>query len=196
VELSREGFSKLLSCLDSDPDRAGEQYEALRRRLVIFFEGRSCGYESEVLADRTLDVVAEKVRDGSVICSFGSVCAFSYGVAKNLAKGGASPRSVPLGPDPEVRPTGGDPDSELRLQCLERCLDRLPAESRALVLNFYQGERRAKIDNRLRMAETLGITANALRKRTHALRMKLELCVRQCVGQGSWLTNADLNISR
>src|SRR5206468_762517 len=60
---------------------------------------------------------------------------------------------------------------------LETCLDRLPAESRRLVLDYYQGEKRGLIERRKALADRLGIPINALRLRASRIRLQLEKCV-------------------
>ena len=42
--LTREALSKFLSCLDGNPDKAGEKYEATRLRLVKFFDWRGAHF--------------------------------------------------------------------------------------------------------------------------------------------------------
>jgi len=46
-----------------------------------------------------------------------------------------------------------------------------------LILRYYQGEQRAKIENRRALAERLGLTINALRIRASRIRSRLEACV-------------------
>src|SRR5262249_60814585 len=75
-------------------------------------------------------------------------------------------------------PTVDEPD---RLQdCFDGCLAQLPEESRTLLLQYYEGERAAKISNRRRLAAMLGLTDNALRSRVQRLRERLEQCVQGC----------------
>ena len=54
------------------------------------------------------------------------------------------------------------------------------AEERALILDYYRGERGAKIKARKNLAESLKITANALRIRIHRMRELLGVCVVKC----------------
>jgi hypothetical protein len=53
----------------------------------------------------------------------------------------------------------------------------LRAEQRKLILEYYQGEQRAKIENRRRLAGRLGLTPNALTIQACRLRTKLEECM-------------------
>ena len=56
----------------------------------------------------------------------------------------------------------------------------MEAASRSLVLAYYEGERGAKIANRRRLAEALGLSDNALRSRVQRLRDRLQTCIERC----------------
>ena len=58
----QEDFERLLTWLDSDPDRAGELYERIRWRLIAILASRACHIPEE-LADETIDRVAGRVAD-------------------------------------------------------------------------------------------------------------------------------------
>jgi DNA-directed RNA polymerase specialized sigma24 family protein len=75
------------------------------------------------------------------------------------------------------------PEVEAHHACLEECLSQLGESSRELVLEYYQQDKRAKIDHRLALANSLGIAVNALRIRAHRIRQVLEKCVLQCVNK-------------
>ncbi|HVG38146.1 MAG TPA: hypothetical protein VM870_02595, partial [Pyrinomonadaceae bacterium] len=79
-------------------------------------------------------------------------------------------------------PSGGD--RERLLDCLERCLQSLEPERRELILQYYGGERRAKIEGRRRLAERYGASVNALSIRACRIRQQLEKCVRACSEAG------------
>src|SRR5258708_28835897 len=59
-------------------------------------------------------------------------------------------------PAPLDRPI--DAARERALDCLERCLDRLDAADRGLILDYYRGERQVKIRGRRELAVRLGVT--------------------------------------
>jgi DNA-directed RNA polymerase specialized sigma24 family protein len=77
------------------------------------------------------------------------------------------------------------PEDLPRHACLERCLQELPREARDLVLQYYVSEGRSKIDNRRRLAVTLGLTDNALRSRVQRVRDRLERCIAKCLNTKS-----------
>jgi hypothetical protein len=64
--LNEDAFNRLLGCLDADRQRAGEQYEHLRRSLIKYFNWRGSIYP-EKDADETIDRVALKLYEGPEI---------------------------------------------------------------------------------------------------------------------------------
>jgi DNA-directed RNA polymerase specialized sigma24 family protein len=73
------------------------------------------------------------------------------------------------------------PTDSQRIECFELCLEGLLPENRALILDYYQGEKSGKIGLRKQLAEKLGTPLNALRIRAHRIRMQLEKCVGECL---------------
>ena len=185
--LTKESFDKLLDWLDSDRERAGSKYEAIRLRLIKIFTCRGCS-EAEELADETINRVIFKIME--VAKSYvGDPALYFYGVSQKVylehLRKVQSRQAQPL-EDPAA---GSLPaitladDIEQEYECLERCLEGLPADNRKLVLEYYQQERRAKIDHRKRLAAELGIAVNALRIRAHRIRLLLQRCVHDCLEQ-------------
>ncbi len=52
-----------------------------------------------------------------------------------------------------------------------------------MILSYYEGKQRTRIENRKRLAETLGVPMNSLRIRVHRIREKLESCLINCLEQ-------------
>ena len=50
-----------------------------------------------------------------------------------------------------------------------------------VAVGYYQEERRAKIELRQELADSLQIPLNALRIRAHRIRARLEQCITQCM---------------
>src|SRR5436305_11582360 len=74
VLLTRKGFALLLLNLDPVPGKAAEKYEELRLRLVQYFR-LSCDCpesHADVLADKTLDRIALKLEQGTLIRKIGA----------------------------------------------------------------------------------------------------------------------------
>ena len=74
-----------------------------------------------------------------------------------------------------------EPSGEAQIQCLRSCLQVLPPENRDLIIEYYQGEKGAKIQNRKRLTERFGVPVNTLRMRALRLREKLQGCVEDCL---------------
>lgn len=178
--LSQEAFDSLLQRLASDRDEAAKQYERLRLKLVRFFEWRAINAPEEC-ADETIDRVARRLDAGKEV---GNIVAFSYGVARMLFLEHQRDTGVinleNIG-DVAIAPVIDEIEPDRRLQCFDRCLDTLPEGKRSLIIDYYQDEKRAKIDLRSQLAERLNIPLNALRIRVHRIRAGLESCVNQCL---------------
>src|SRR5262249_38724109 len=74
-------------------------------------------------------------------------------------------------------------ESEARVECLQKCLNKLSTENRNLILQYYQGDKGEKISNRRKLTETLGIPVNTLRMRALRLREKLQECMEKCTNR-------------
>ncbi|HEX4948503.1 MAG TPA: sigma-70 family RNA polymerase sigma factor [Blastocatellia bacterium] len=178
--LTAEAFAKFLACLDSDQEKAGEKYETIRQTLVKFFDWRGAHFPEDC-ADETLNRVTRKIDEGDVIQDVATYC---HGVARLvfLEKLKSPDRRrtdfEELPPLAAVEPEVEEPDT--RQECFNHCLRELPTDSQQILLQYYQDEKRAKINNRLTLAERLGIPLNALRNRVQRLRDKLEQCVHRC----------------
>ncbi len=179
--LTQEYFDALLLWLDPNREQAGQKYEKIRLRLIKIFTCRGC-FEPEDLADETINRVAKRLKD--IADEFeGDSSLYFYGVASKVYL-----EYVRKKPAPSPPPPRRDSDEvEREYRCLERCMERLTSDNRQLVLQYYQEEKRAKIDHRKRLAESLGIALNALRIRAHRIRLTLLECVQQCLQeQQAW----------
>jgi DNA-directed RNA polymerase specialized sigma24 family protein len=180
--LTPEAFEKLLGALSSDRNEAGVQYEIVRRKLTRFFEWRKVEAADDY-ADETINRVARRIAEGQVVENLGH---YFYGVARLVFLEAVKQQehaAVPLDDAPQnlqqIAPAPADP--EPRILCFDRCLDSLPADNRRLIVNYYQEERRAKIELRQELADSLHIPLNALRIRAHRIRVRLEQCIAQCL---------------
>ena len=86
-----------------------------------------------------------------------------------------------------VSPMSSDENNELErhMNCLRRCLQSLPTDDRDLITQYYQEQKRAKINLRQELAQRFGIDLNALRVRAYRLRNSLQKCVRKCVQEAN-----------
>jgi RNA polymerase sigma factor (sigma-70 family) len=184
--LSADSFNRLLEGLNPDRELAGEEYEHLRRVLVTFFDWRGCAFPED-LADETFNRVARRMEEGEVIRNLPDYC---YGVARRLALEVLPKQSKQEDEPPEFEQLSApEEDSEERrsreqmFECFEHCLKQLSPENQELVIQYYQTEKRAKIDNRIALANKLGVSLNVLRVRVYRLRATLEDCINRCLNE-------------
>ncbi|HKS40267.1 MAG TPA: sigma-70 family RNA polymerase sigma factor [Blastocatellia bacterium] len=173
----QENFDRFLSWLDPDRDKAGRKYEDIRCKLIKIFTCRGCK-DVEELADTTIDRVIRKFPE---IVEFyvGDPTLYFCGVARNVYMERCRPKPSPvvLPAPPEDSPE----EKEQKYECLEKCLNKLPPETRQMVLDYYKDDKTAKIERRTEMSERLGINKNALRIRMHRIREGLHKCLIECL---------------
>jgi DNA-directed RNA polymerase specialized sigma24 family protein len=181
--INPEEFEALLRHLGADRDEAGRHYEQLRSRLVTVFTYRRCA-APEVLADQTLDRVARRVAANRQD-EWADLTAFVYGVAWNVARESfRAVRQIPISDDldPPSLVDVDESDVKERAQaCLDRCLARLAAEDRTLLLAYFENSGGAKIRHRSLLAKNLQITPNALRLRIHRSMASVRPCMARCL---------------
>ena len=175
-DATRGGEQALLEFLGTTESDLDHEYQRIRRKLVHFFVYRGCS-DFEELADKT---IFEVVKDcGKVAGSYvGDPMLWIYGVAKNVLRASRrTPPTMPLMPDPDP-----PEEKEARDGCLRRCMeDRLDAPDREMIVQYYRGEKRKKIENRKRLALLLNTTENGLRLKAHRIRNGLRDCVSLCL---------------
>jgi RNA polymerase sigma factor (sigma-70 family) len=194
--LTRQAFAKFLACLDADPARAGERYEALRESLVKFLDWRGALFPED-LVDETFNRVARKLDEGEIIRDVPTYC---HGVARLvLLQSLVHPGNKRVGIEELLSIATRESEIEatdVRRECLNHCLRQLPAENRKLITEYYRKEKRQKIDNRVSLAERLGIPLNALRSRAQRIRDKLERCIMLCSSNFDRHENEDFRSNR
>ncbi len=188
MSLTATSFQLLLDRLDADPSVAAEKYEILRIKIAHLHRWRGCAEsQADELADITLDRVAAKLTDGDLV---ENVNAFASAVARFVALEHSRKNKLDaVGddlPETPVEPNLDfldDPDE--RMKCLRRCVaTTLTDEDKRLVVGYYDtdADEKAKIA-RKRLADSLGLTINALKVRACRLRMRLEECINDCIGR-------------
>jgi len=181
--LNQEAFDKLLVAFDLDRDTAGRKYLEIRNNLTRFFQWRGCSFPEDH-ADETINRIAKRVAEGEAILNHSG---YAMGVARLLLleinKGRQREQSAlaEIGAAPDVYVP--EDDDESRLTCLRSCLQTLSPDNRELILQYYQGEKGEKIENRKKLLDRLGIPVNTLRMRALRLRERLQACVEECLGR-------------
>jgi hypothetical protein len=194
--LTQHAFDRLLEWLDDGIDSRGQTYLDIRQRLVAYFDRRNRPFPDD-LADETLNRIAWTLdEDGAITVT--PPARYCYVVARfvlfedtrrreHAHVSLSGPRRLDTWAHGSTRPdVDADADSahrdrrERQFDCLDRCVQTLNAAQQTLILDYYQDQRRAKIDRRRALAERLGITMNALAVRACRIRDTLEACVDEC----------------
>lgn len=181
--LTQEAFDTLLVALGGDRDSAAQKYLEIRSNLVRFFEWRGSSFPEDH-ADETINRIAKRVAEGEEILNYSG---YAVGVARlllleiNKGRQREQLALAEIGQASEVYEEKDD--GEHRLVCLRSCLETLTTDNRALILQYYQGEKGEKIQNRKKLMDQFGIPVNTLRMRALRLREKLQSCVEDCVGR-------------
>lgn len=179
--LTQEAFDKLLAALAEDRESAGEKYLEIRNNLIRFFEWRGAPFPEDH-ADETINRVAKRLAEGEEIRNPAGYCT---GVARMLLleinKERAREQQA-LGEMASSPVAASDAaESEGHIECLRACLQSLSADNRELIIEYYQGEKGTKIENRRRLTERFKVPVNTLRMRALRLREKLQECLEECL---------------
>jgi DNA-directed RNA polymerase specialized sigma24 family protein len=181
--LTQEVLDRLLQALGHNRDEAAARYERLRERLVFFFTRRQFVL-AESLADETLDRLAIRLSSGEPIEVPES---YAYGIARLVAQ--EESRRCMREAEANRHYARNissvlDTQNEGEIQeAMEGCLSRYSEADRKLLMEYYTSRGRALIDHRRQLAETLGMSPNAFRKRVFRLRRAIEGCVRARLSQ-------------
>jgi len=170
-----EAFRRLLVWLDGGIESNGQRYLEIRRRLVGYFR-RKDSLAPDDLADDVLNRVARRLEEEGTI-SEGPPERYCYIVAKFVfLESLRNPERLRTDLVPESLAAPLNADDE-RLERLDRCLQQLTAADRHLILDYYRGDQRRRIEQRRELAAQLSMTPNALALRASRLRARLERCV-------------------
>lgn len=184
--MTSESFARLLEWIDEGADSNGQKYLELRQKLVSYFDRKNCLVPDE-LADETLNRVARRLEEEGKIDTE-TPAKFCYITARfvfleSLRDKGN--KSVSIDEIRADKITAKDKTEEQNLKekmlaCLEKCVGELGEINRELIVKYYYGAERIKIENRRALAEKIGISPNALTIRACRIRGHLEICVKKC----------------
>jgi DNA-directed RNA polymerase specialized sigma24 family protein len=175
-EVTPEKFASFLEWLSPDRDVAGEEYERLRFRLCTFFSQRQCSFADE-LADETINRVILKSSEEEIE----NKIAYCYGVAKNVYRESLRKQRIHVDIDDVTITAKAPEEPSFSSECLDKCLEKLPSDSRNLLLEYFSEAKLAKINLHRRISESLETTQTALRMRVMRTKQKLKVCVQECM---------------
>jgi DNA-directed RNA polymerase specialized sigma24 family protein len=194
--LTKEAFDGLLDSLGEDRESAGERYVQIRSNLIRFFEWRGSPFPEDH-ADETINRIARRISEGLEIRNPDS---YYLGVARMLLlefnKERFRQRRALSELTSSTITSNHSDEPEARIDCLLECLQRLSPDNRELILQYYHGEKAAKIDSRKKLSERLGIPVTTLRMRALRLREDLQRCVENCQRSPQRCQEACVNITR
>ena len=188
--ITSNAFHRLLEWLDEGADSDGQEYLEMRARMVAFFDRKNC-LLPEDLADETLNRVARRLQETDEITT--ETPAKYYNITARFvfleSLRGNENKNVSLDElsqnkglrSAESQENEEKESKEKKLNCLEQSTVKLENINRDLIVRYYFGEERIKIENRRALAESLKISVNALSIRACRIRDKLESCVKSCV---------------
>ena len=175
-EITSELFENLLEWLGPTREEGARTYEDVRNRLIRILLKKGCS-DPEDLADETVNRVTLKLPE--IRAKYvGNPLWYFISVARIVWLESLRPKEIPYDSVPEVIV---QPEVDFARECLRQCLTLLPPDQRDLVLDYHVNKRRAKIELHRKMADELGLSPNALRLRTHRIRIALEKCVLDCL---------------
>jgi DNA-directed RNA polymerase specialized sigma24 family protein len=183
--LSKIDFERLLAFLNRNAENLslpeetiwrmrGEKYEKVRRNLVRRFRAWNC-LEPEELTDETFNRAAKKIPENYGADDDPEYFLLRIAYFVRLESYRIKPPQKPI---PHFETTEED---ELAYECLEQCMEKLTPRNRSMILDYYRGEKKSKIEFRKEISERFGIGMNALRIRVYRIRATLQKCVLKCV---------------
>jgi RNA polymerase sigma factor (sigma-70 family) len=184
---TEESWRRFLAWLDPDPELAALKYEEIRAAMIAYFrkERWACA------EDMTDEVINRVIRRGSDL--FDSYVGDPKNYFKSSAKNLHLDYARKYSPQPDVQfheeadgRIAFNEEKEMedhRYACLEECVKRLTEENRKLAIAYHEKEKSAKIEHHKELAESFGITVNALRLRMFRIHGALRDCITKCLGQ-------------
>ena len=188
AEKIQDDFNRLFRRLSPDPEVAAQLYVTLRQKLVTFFRQNNC-HPADYHADEALSRIAR--RDD--VDEIRNVGAFAYGIARRMKLDiyEKAKREISLdeGLDGRYVSTARDVEADIiedidrprRSGCAQHCLEKLPADERALFVGYQMVADETRIEDRKELAERLGIQEGTLKTRVCRTRLDLERCARRCL---------------
>ena len=185
-KITRFAFHRLLAWLDDGVESGGETYIEMRRRLVAYFDRRNRPFADD-LADETFNRISKTLeQSGSIEVT--PPARYCYVVARfvlleDVRRGRRyvpvdESRDLPtFGPRPFAGSEDRDSVKEQRLECLDRCLDKLKPDQRELAIEYYRDAQGNRIEHRRELARRMGISMNALAIRVSRIRGALVACL-------------------
>jgi DNA-directed RNA polymerase specialized sigma24 family protein len=184
--VQREMLNDLLSLLHTDEAQAAVEYHNLHQRLTRFFDWNNA-QDPMALADEAIDRLAKRATDPDRTEGVQHISAFALGIARHMLQEEARRqqkmaeinrhwRAMEL---VRTQETGAEAIED----ALQQCLGKMQPERRRLIEAYYSYSPSEKIKIHQQLAESEGLSLNALRNRAMRARQELEACIRIQLGK-------------
>jgi RNA polymerase sigma factor (sigma-70 family) len=179
-----ESFEEILAWLNPDREVAATMYVQLRHDLAKIFTFRGCA-DPEGLTDEVFDRVSKKVEEVRPTY-VGNPRLYFRAVANNLVKEDLKKAKTQVSlegtelQEPTTIESDENNDEDME-ECLRSCLQKLSAENRKLIVEYFAKEKQAKIDHRSELAKQFGISVENLRVKVYRIRVSLQGCIERCL---------------
>ena len=178
--MSTNSLETLLMGLAAEPEDAAKAYRIVHARLTRFFDLKNMA-DPATMADEVMDRLAASLATRGT-AQIESPAAFALGIARHLLQEEwrrLAREQEAIREWAGIPRTEQDDEKELTMASLDHCLSRMPAAKRELLQSYYGWSGAEKIAHHRQMADTLGLTVNALRNRLLRARTDLLACLRQ-----------------
>ena len=180
--LTKENFDEMLLWFSTDRETAGAKYEEIRNGLVRYFDFKGCA-DAEALADETINRVARKFTSFDTNNNHKHITYF-YGFASKvfleyLKK--AENKSEELSDNFKlIEDKFGNEEIETKHNCLDKCLNKLSDEDKAMAIGYFGKEKSEKFEHRRQIAKRMNITIGNLHVKVYRLKATLKNCIEKC----------------
>lgn len=176
--LNSVAFEGFLQWLAPDRETARIKLDEIRTRLEKIFTMRGSSDPQE-MADETIYrgiIKFSKDKISQTIEPIHYFMRLAYNVHMEALKARGKTYDAPL-------PDQDSSYDELRLDCLEKCLQELSSKERELIRAYYESGKRGseRIAERKELAARLEISVNALSVKVSKIRKNLKECVTNCI---------------
>jgi DNA-directed RNA polymerase specialized sigma24 family protein len=189
-ELTEDTFACLLRALGPNDELALARYTRLQQRLTFFFM-RHRSVSPEDLADEVINRLARALFEGRLISNLE---AFALGVARMVvreehARTLREQHSYQEAHRNKITAEPTSIESDQEIQAREAGYEALPPSARQMLTQYHAGNGAIRINARQQLAQEMGITMGALRKRVFDLQAALRQNVRRSLGHSDPLPN-------
>jgi DNA-directed RNA polymerase specialized sigma24 family protein len=184
--VQREMLNELLSLLHTDEAQAAVEYHNLHQRLTRFFDWNNA-QDPMALADEAIDRLAKRASDQSKTEGVQHISAFALGIARHMLQEEARRQQKMAEINRHWRAMElvrtRETEAEAIEDALRQCLEKMQPDRRRLIEAYYNYNPSEKIKIHQQLAESEGLSLNALRNRAMRARQELEACIRRQLGK-------------